>query len=716
MLGPLKGFQIPDYYAAKPGATNQLRSILQGAVARPQSDGRFLIEGFRLTMFEQTGRTNALIEAKDCVYESKTKSVYSTNSLKARSGNGNLAIGGVGFFWSQTNNSVTISNQVRTRIEQDQPIDIEAVRLEFNDTQQRLFYESNVVVTGTNIELHGGQMEVWLTSVGLAGTTDPKGKERPTNQIKRIILRDNVSVLGDKGSLNATGQKLEYSNDQGKDIVELTGNPAWHQGQREGRAEIVNLVRQPGKPNRFSMSGNTFSRLPRSEFSREGAIFNLPESVDTNSTVSISNSWVEIWADQSDITTNDAHFVGTVHLMGTGDETESEARCGFLSLESSPTNRMAKTLIMETNVLIRQGEFEIASERLQHDSITSLAQFDRNARWKSNTRSGSGDKIWFQSKERRMDVLGHAKVSLDLAGANLPFSFTIPGQTNKPARPLQGVLEVTADQYQIQPGLIVFKKNVLARRMETNQCRGRLVCEQLTIRLSNPGNNLEELLAENGVLFEEGDLDSPAVAAFKMDSFKFTPNAPAGTATNAIPNYQKLACQRLSLHGAKGQITSLLAEGGVKFQKGIVEARGRQLVLDPATSQFRLEGDPEIIGPRFHMTGPVIFYDIRSERAYTPGEYKWTYTPAARNQATNTPPTLSTAPSKPAIKKTKETQRGAATITAEKTNTVATPSVVTESELGSVPLPAEKKDIPAPETKPAATKKTTKPAAAGKMR
>lgn len=115
-FGTMKKFSIPDYYAG----TDNKKSLLTGAQAVPQPNGRVLIRGLRIESYDRRGVTNLVVEAPECNYDYGTRQAWSDGPLKITDGRGRFSMeGNRGFVWSQTNTSLVVSNQVRASIRKD---------------------------------------------------------------------------------------------------------------------------------------------------------------------------------------------------------------------------------------------------------------------------------------------------------------------------------------------------------------------------------------------------------------------------------------------------------------------------------------------------------------------------------------------------------------------------------------------------------------------
>ena len=128
----LGNYVITDFSAVlenhKAPYETQMKSLLQGAEAEPQSGGQTLIRSLKLKTFSETGELQMLVQAPECVFATLRDSnsvgavhytVSSGGHLTAQSGDGRFVFEGEGFLWQQTNNVLIISNRVQTVIQSE---------------------------------------------------------------------------------------------------------------------------------------------------------------------------------------------------------------------------------------------------------------------------------------------------------------------------------------------------------------------------------------------------------------------------------------------------------------------------------------------------------------------------------------------------------------------------------------------------------------------
>jgi len=76
-----------------------------------------LSKQLKLETFDLNGKSEIIVDAPECVYDTLNGVAASPGQLHMRTGDGKFRVEGEGFLWRQTNSFLTISNRVRTVIE-----------------------------------------------------------------------------------------------------------------------------------------------------------------------------------------------------------------------------------------------------------------------------------------------------------------------------------------------------------------------------------------------------------------------------------------------------------------------------------------------------------------------------------------------------------------------------------------------------------------------
>ena len=110
-------FTTTEYY--EPPHQQQIKSILSGAEALPQPGGLLIIKQLKLEMFNLDGKLEWVVNAPECVYDTFKGVANSPGHLQVRTGDGKFRVEGEGFLWRQSDSFLTISNNVRTVVENE---------------------------------------------------------------------------------------------------------------------------------------------------------------------------------------------------------------------------------------------------------------------------------------------------------------------------------------------------------------------------------------------------------------------------------------------------------------------------------------------------------------------------------------------------------------------------------------------------------------------
>ena len=90
---------------------------MSGAEAQPQPGGLLIIKQLKLETFNTNGKLEVVVNAPECVYDTLKGMANSAGHLQLRTGDGKIRVEGDGFLWRQSDSFLTISNHVRTVIE-----------------------------------------------------------------------------------------------------------------------------------------------------------------------------------------------------------------------------------------------------------------------------------------------------------------------------------------------------------------------------------------------------------------------------------------------------------------------------------------------------------------------------------------------------------------------------------------------------------------------
>jgi lipopolysaccharide export system protein LptA len=530
-VGPLKGFKIHEFYppeTSESGQTNRLKTLLSGAVARPQSDGSMLVDEMVLLSFSRDGSTNLVARSPQCRVDTRSRIASSPGPLEVQTGQGQLTIQGVGFHCQISNVVLVLSNQVQTRIRRDTLQTREAALSRstgfeaiapgdsgpaltpaVTNSMMQINADHFVYTQASNEVVYAGNVTVDDPELGL--TCGRLVIDQATNgSIDRILAEEKVTVTGKANGSRAYGDRGVYWLYADSEQIELTGSPArWEDGLRSGESE-----RYLFDPRRNHLVAPQPSRvkLPKSELLPPAfGVSSVPgQSTDRDAT----NRFVEIAA-------------------------------RFMDFKLPGTNQPNRALLASNEVVILSpaDRSRAQGERASYSDATGIFELTGGATWQSEDRLIEGTSFFFERTNRTFRVRDqtHVRVPLSSLGDNAFLRQMFPG-TN--AMGTNYYLEVFSRDLDYEPDALAFHQDVHLQLLETNRTLGRMSCSNLTLHLAS--NRVSRIVAEGGVFMEQ----LPALLA------------------NGNTVEKQLVSGQFTVHlGTNGQVLRMLAETNVLIRQ-----------------------------------------------------------------------------------------------------------------------------------------------------
>ena len=354
------GFKVPEYY--DPPHETQMKSMLEGARAQRQPDGRYLVTKAKWRTFRVTGEGELTAETPECVYNPSQRTVSSAGPLHVKTADGKFSIDGEGFRYQQTNSTLVVSNRVHTILHPEllQPqaaatrtnasgeaapgIDIFSDQFEYAQDSGLGVYQGNVRVAGTNLTSTSGRLTIVMSVT-----------ER---LLQSLTAEQNVII--DYETIHATGERAFYSADTG--LVQLTGPPmpTWRMEEKEGSGDQLVFDRT----NRvFNVKGHARLKMPAQNMGASGFLAR-PEVTPAASTPP-TNQFVDVQCDNYVLRTNLAVFHDQVHVSERlGDQLQGEMNCRLMTLTFTGTNEFQK-MVAEQQVVITREDKRFDAERAE---------------------------------------------------------------------------------------------------------------------------------------------------------------------------------------------------------------------------------------------------------------------------------------------------------------------------------------------------------------
>ncbi len=602
-----KGFKLP-YYESASGKNPKsfLKSQFTGGEARMLSNGLVSVtKGVRIEDLLADGKTNLIATAPQCVVDSKSRVAYSTSRLEVETANGQLTIQGEGFFYQQTNFSLTLSNRVETTIHREllrstnagpgsfpplakgegRPGSNDVIKI-FSD-HFNLESPANLATYSGHVRVEDPQMELSCETLTIRRSTE--------GRVESIVADQSVAITNRLDNSRATGDRAVYSLEPGQELVVLTGQPArWDDGERAGQAGVYTFDR---RANTVQAGQEPSLRLPR-------ALLGQPD-----------------WLAGSSASPANAPGVPNQFV----DVTAAE-----MTIQLPTTNQPSRRIVVRTNVVILSAadQGRATSEQAVYEEATGTLELTGKAVWQSDQRVVKGETLLF---DRTNQVLRarrntYLKAPLSALGRQAPVAPDL-----KPAATPLETVEVFSEDFIYQPAALIFQENVRANYYQGEVRHGGLTCGFLSIGFNR--NRIETVVAKTRVA-----LEMPAVGtngARRVDKTLRCENLSIDFYTNGlvrsvlaesnvlaqqtetrlghlVPITTRLTASRASasFFAHTNQVREMVAEKNVTIVQDAKSARGDRAVFSATNNLVQLMGNPTADTPMGRITqAEVLIWD-----------------------------------------------------------------------------------------------------------
>ncbi|MDB6121050.1 MAG: hypothetical protein JWQ71_43 [Pedosphaera sp.] len=466
-----KDWKTTDHYP-EPNQT-RLKTRITGKEAKAPPNGGALLamKALKIETFPETGPVapEMIVEAPQCVVNSDTRLVSSDGPLEIHSGDGKMRIEGEGFLWlAKTNSILIISNKVHTIIEREllakstdtnqssakttasvtnapsgtnQPLHIYSDHFNFDRQANLITYTNNVRVEDIQMILTCDVMTIQRTTAG---------------KIENINADRNVVIINKSTGGRTTGDHAVYTTKDGTQLVELTGNPRWQEGLREGTAQLFIFDRAH---NTLRAEGNAYLKIPREAINQSG-ISLLAQTTPTNTPAS-TNKFVEVFSDS-------------------------------MLFQMPPTNGPIQTINADKNVVILDPENKsrATGNHAFYSEITGQLELTGHAAWQADQRLAKGDILIFDRTNKAFSARTNAYFKFPVNALGASNDKPSKNNTNQFA-------EILCDHYDYQNDLLTFHDRVEANFLNGTNTLGTLDCN--TLKIAYRSNQVHNIRAETDV-------------------------------------------------------------------------------------------------------------------------------------------------------------------------------------------------------------------------
>jgi lipopolysaccharide export system protein LptA len=566
-LGTVKGFNVSEYFGAP--YHRQMKVQITGAEAQRLEGGKqMLVKGMKLQRFKETGETQIIVEAPECLYENGKHDASSPGHLRLRTGDGRLVLEGDGFLWQERESVLTISNNIHSELYRPEtnsppgqarvPLVITSDWFRFNVTNLTGVFHERVKGDDPQTSFSAGTLTVSASTNG--------------QSFERLLAEGKASIINKTNGSSASARQIIYTRES--EVVQLIDNAAWKEGLREGKGDYWMLSQ---RDKSFSGDGHLAMKLPRESIG-VGGFFDTPTNAPTK-TATTNDALVDIFANHFDSKSNLALVIakGEVRVV----DGTNQLACDTLTMRSTKGAPSNDTAIAEGSVVVTgEAGHRVRGPKAVYTKSDGLVVFTGRPEWNLDQSEGSADRMTMNRDTREVHGQGNvkAKVMVGAQQGSVLKLFPDSGDTNQPPR----IIEVFANDLLSKEHLVTLTGNARAHQSPITGSEPRLQSDVMDVRFGTNVHSVEVIQARKNVVYEEG---TPGV-------------------TNGPAAYRKMVTSTLTAHTdpTNGALSTLLAQGGVTIDQFNNLAKGERATYTAATDSFELTGNPTLETPKSIIT------------------------------------------------------------------------------------------------------------------
>jgi lipopolysaccharide export system protein LptA len=422
--------QMPFYRYTPEG--KKLDFVITGDSVTNLNTRAVLVTQFELKSFHDGDPKQVQItaQAPQCAVDISSSTASDSGPLKIFTPTTNLYVQGVGFLFTQSNHFLIVSNNVETRVVKSllKSSMISAPKTNAADTNQivliyadngRFNLDSNIFDYAGRVHMIDPQLDMTCDFVTIRLTTN--------GAVQSILARQNV-ILTTTNNGRATGDIGYYYVANGVEMMDLTNNATWRNGDEQAKA-----------------NGFTYDSTHH--------LLHACEHVHA------------LWPNANANAAPGSHTVGTNGFR--------ELFSDFASLQFPPTNGPVERMTAHGNVIIinQADQSSATADSAVYERATDSFDLDGNpAWWTPNMRV----------EAQRLSAELGAKTYH--AHTNAHFKTRTGGATGNSKNQW---LFISSDDIDYWTNKAVFSQNVHTRLEQNGQLRDTLDCDLLTVGLTN---------------------------------------------------------------------------------------------------------------------------------------------------------------------------------------------------------------------------------------
>lgn len=601
-------------------------AMLTGKGWKILPDGTMLLQTARVENHDRGGNTNAnvIVFATNCIADLKQNVVWSADGLGLRTADGQFALAGVGFTWSQARNELTVSNQVRTEVRKPATATAEAMPLAIRSDAFQFNYASNLVTFRGRVLAEDPELEVRSERLTV--------RRSATGKFDHLLAEDAVRITRRLDGSVTSSDRAEYRLGEEGEALEFTGRPHWQDAEREARAERFVWRRTPqAEPHFLRAIGEAWIRLPAGT----NSLAVWPLAAPLPATVSGPSEGAR--------PPGPAEKTGTPEpAVGPGSDAKFlELSAGLITLALPATNGAVVGLVAETNVVLKAlADGWQATARLA--TLTNgVLELSGAPAWVQGDRAVRGELLWLDTRDRSFAVRGQAQLRLPASA----FGAAVPtlGGTNAvtPVFRTNQFVQVESAEAEFRDGWLRFAPPVRAQWFEDELRLGLLECRDLAVRY---GDRLERVSAGGEVRLDQFGRPGRRPLERRIECSRLDLEFDAGgrvrrlAATGDVrgrqeerlknvpePRLTHVRADRVeaAFLSHTNQLDFAVAEGRVRLEREKMAAEGERAEFSGGNGRLALTGQPVVTSPEGRIRdATVLIWDSRSGRVSGQGRYR----------------------------------------------------------------------------------------------
>ncbi len=424
----------------------KLDFVITGSSVSNLNARNVLVNEFELKSFHNGDpkQIQIIAQAPQCEVDVSNSVASDKGSLQVFTPTTNLFVQGVGFLFTQSNHFLIISNQVETRVVKSllRSSMLAAPRtnaasdagqvLKIFAENGRFDLDSNVVNYAGNVHMIDPQLDMTSDLLTIQFTTN--------GAVESILARQNV-VLTTTNNGRATGATGFYYVSNGNEMMQLTTDATWRNGDEEARA---NEFTYDGTRHLLTGIGHVRVQWPSAEPNPSGRA--------TNSTglLAGTNGSRKLFAD-------------------------------FATLQFPPTNGPVQSMSARGNVIIvnQADQSSAMSDQAVYERATDRVELTGNPVWWNDDMEVKAQTLLAELGGKTYHARTNARFKMRTGGSAANHPAAVPGHS------ANQWLFISSDDMEYQTNQARFSRNVKTRLVENGRLQGRLNCVLLTLELTN---------------------------------------------------------------------------------------------------------------------------------------------------------------------------------------------------------------------------------------